>query len=87
MLQGLDAAIATLLSWILLTVVGFAALCWWLLRGALVLTIGSARSQQLLASPRSPLAAAPGRFFRYRRQRWCRAQERARRREGARYLD
>jgi hypothetical protein len=87
MLQGLDAAIATLLSWVLLIVVGFAALCWWLLRGALVLAIGSARSQQLLASPRLLLAAARGRFFRYRRQRWCRAQERARRREGARYLD
>ncbi|HEV2549606.1 MAG TPA: hypothetical protein VGU20_19980 [Stellaceae bacterium] len=81
----MDAAIATLLSWVLLIIVGFAALCWWLLRGALRLTIGRLRSQRLLAWPLSLLAAVRGRFFRYRRQRWCRAQER--RRLGARSFD
>jgi hypothetical protein len=68
----LDEAIATLLSWLLLIIAGFAALCWWLLR-RLALAIASQRPQTSLQSP-SFLVAARERLFRQRRRRWYRAQ-------------
>jgi hypothetical protein len=71
-LQGLDEAIATLLSWVLLIGAGLAALCWWLLR-RLALEIASMRPQRPLRAP-GFLLAARDRLFRQRRRRWYRAQ-------------
>jgi hypothetical protein len=62
-LEDLGVGIATLLSWLLLIGLGFAALCWRPLRRILVLVIGR-------------LPAARERFFRYRRRRWYGAQAR-----------
>jgi hypothetical protein len=73
MVRSADEAIATLLSCLLLIGAGFAALCWWLLRRMLALSIGSLRSRRSLPSPRFLLAARE-RFFRHRRRRWCRSQ-------------
>src|SRR5690242_20851377 len=74
-LQSLDRAIATLLFSILLFGAGLAALGWWLLRGMLLLMMRCLRSQRSLPSPRLLPASVRSRFFRYRRDRWCRALE------------
>jgi len=84
-LRLVDEAIVTLLFSLLLIGAGFAALGWWLVRGMLLAIMRSLRSQRSLPSPCLLLPdSTRAWFFRYRRDRWCRAQEQAAGRERAR---